>query len=234
MDVKGFALYLKKGGRSPSAINRCMNYVSEFEIFLKESRNGKEIDNANADDLIEFADMLDLNTKLKAKGYLWAIRYYYDYISNGEISGLAGLLREERIVRKPFELKKIRGVDQDQVLKLSECGIKNVTQMLEVGAIPDDRKRIAEETKTPQSVILEFVKLSDLARIPGVKGVRARLYYDAGIDTVEKIAALDPEELRTIVIQFIEESGFEGVSTTPSEAKYTVNKARKLPKIIEY
>lgn len=81
---------------------------------------------------------------------------------------------------------------------------------------------------------MEFVKLSDLARNPGVKGVRARLYYDAGIDTVEKIAALEPEELRVIVMHYIAESGFEGVPTLPAEAKFTVDKARKLPSIIEY
>ena len=97
MDKEGFGLYLEKGGRSPSAVNRCMIFVSEFENFLQDSRNGTQIEDVQADDLIEFVMMLDSVSKTKAKGYLWAIRYYYDYISNKQIRDLASILREERI-----------------------------------------------------------------------------------------------------------------------------------------
>jgi hypothetical protein len=76
--------------------------------------------------------------------------------------------------------------------------------------------------------------LSDLARIPGVKGIRARLYYDAGIDTVVTIAGLEPEELREIVVDYVARSGFDGLPTLPAEAEFTVEKARNLPSIVEY
>jgi predicted flap endonuclease-1-like 5' DNA nuclease len=234
MDKEGFDLYLEKGGRSPSAVNRCMKFVSEFENFLQDLRNQSQLEDVQADDLIEFVMMLDSVSKSKTKGYLWAIRYYYDYISIEEIRDLASILREERIKRKPFSLKDFRGVDPIYINKLAENGIRNIDQMLEAGATLNDRKGIAGSTNIPYSAILEFVKLSDLARIPGVKGIRARLYYDAGIDTVEKIAALEPEELRTKVVAFVAESGFEGTPTLPAEAQYTVDKARKLPKIVEY
>jgi hypothetical protein len=67
-----------------------------------------------------------------------------------------------------------------------------------------------------------------------VKGIRARLYYDAGIDTVEKIAAIEPENLRAQVVEYTRASGFDGVPTLPAEAIYTVEKARTLPTIVEY
>jgi len=78
------------------------------------------------------------------------------------------------------------------------------------------------------------VKLSDLARIPGVKGIRARLYYDAGVDTIEKMAQWDPQELRTMIVQFVEQTGFDGVATLPAETRFTVKQAKKLPRIVEY
>ena len=106
--------------------------------------------------------------------------------------------------------------------------------MLAAGSTKEDRLILAERTGIPQVRILEFVKLSDLARIPGVKGIRARLYFEAGIDTLEKIAALEPEELRTQVFGYVSRSGFDGVPTLPAEAIYTVEKARALPKIVEY
>jgi hypothetical protein len=106
--------------------------------------------------------------------------------------------------------------------------------MLKTGLSFEDRERISRQTGAPEYTILEFVKLSDLARIPGVKGVRARLYYDAGLDTVEKIAAMELDELRERIITYVEETGFEGVPKLPTEAKYTVEKARELPNIVEY
>ena len=233
MDKEGFCVYLKKGGRSPNAINRCLKFVSDFEDYLHEFKNGKQLADVIDHDLMDFVSLLDQESKTKAKGYLWAIRYYYDYISNDEIRDLAIRLRTQRIERSPFALKNFRGVNQDNVNDLAGIGIKNVNQMLKFAATNEERKRLSRQTGVPESAILELVKLSDLARIPGVKGIRARLYYDAGIDTVEKIAAMEPEELHERVIIYVEESDFQGVPTLPAEAKYPAEKARVLSKIIE-
>jgi hypothetical protein len=70
--------------------------------------------------------------------------------------------------------------------------------------------------------ITELVKLSDLARIPGLKKVRARLYYNAGLDTVEKIAHWNPEEMRRMLCQFIKRTGFKGIAPLPKESASTV------------
>ncbi len=76
--------------------------------------------------------------------------------------------------------------------------------------------------------------MSDLTRIFAVKATRAQLYYEAGINTVEKIAALDPNELRSIVIKYAKESDFQGIPTLPKEAEATVNLARKLYAVIYF
>lgn len=67
-----------------------------------------------------------------------------------------------------------------------------------------------------------------------MKGTRARLYFEAGIDSVEKIASLEPEEIREMVVDHVDQSGFEGVPTLPKEAVYTVEKARKIPKMVDF
>jgi hypothetical protein len=78
--------------------------------------------------------------------------------------------------------------------------------------------------------MLELVKLSDLSRLGGLKSVRARLfYYDAGVDTVEKIAQWEPEELRAMLSEFVGESGFDGIAPLPKEVHNAVDKARSLP-----
>jgi hypothetical protein len=131
-------------------------------------------------------------------------------------------------------LREFRGVNPEHIEKLATVKIKNVNQMLKKGCTPQDREELAKLTGVPLDVILELVKLSDLARIPGVKGIRARLYIDAGVDTLEKLAQWEPVAFREMVVEFVERTGFDGVPTLPAEARFTIERAKKLPKIVEY
>lgn len=141
----------------------------------------------------------------------------------------------------PFKLRDFRGVEAAHIEKLAALGIKNAEQMLSAGRTKEQRAELAKRAGLPQEAILELVKLSDLARLPGVKGIRARLYYDAGVDSVEKFAASrkdtgtvwEPEPLRLMVTAYMERTGFEGVPPLPKEVSSTIANARKLPKILE-
>jgi len=86
----------------------------------------------------------------------------------------------------------------------------------------------------PLSAILELVKLADLSRIVGLKSKRARLYYDAGLDTLDKIAKWDPEEMQQMFAEFVERTGFDGTPPPSSEAAFAVKLAKYLPGIVEY
>jgi predicted flap endonuclease-1-like 5' DNA nuclease len=147
---------------------------------------------------------------------------------------LAGRLRARRIKRKPFPLKGFRGVDPKQAEKLASAGVKDVKQMLEAGRTSAGRQELATKTGVPLEAILELVKLSDLARLSGVKGIRARLYYDAGVDTLTKMAQWDPTELRQMLIDFVERTGFDGIAPLPKEARTAVVSAKRLPNIVEF
>jgi restriction endonuclease Mrr len=145
-------------------------------------------------------------------------------------------LREARTskTRKSFRIRDFRGVNEDYVGKLEAIGIRAVEQMRQHGATQTQRVELAKKTGVPEESILEFVKLSDLARLPGVKAIRARLYHDAGIDTLEKMARWDPEAMRLMLIEFVEKTGFDGIAPLPKEAANAVKVAGELPKIIEY
>ena len=234
MDEAEFGEFLRRGGRSSNAVKRCIRFVREFEAYLQEHGQGQAVADAGPDDLEGFVNWIEQVPKSSANTHLWALRYYYDYSSNEEMCHLAGVLRQQRIKGKAFLLKGFRGVEPKDLGRLSAAGIHTSDQMLEAGKTPRDRQALAAATGIPQEVILEFVKLSDLARIRGVKGTRARLYYDAGIETVEQIAGLDPDQLRATVVEFVERTDFDGVATLPAEARFTVAEARKLPRLIEY
>jgi predicted flap endonuclease-1-like 5' DNA nuclease len=234
MDHEAFRRFLKRGGRSESAINRCVRYVGEFETYLQQHHDGAGLGSADPDKLEAFVSWLERKPKTSAKTHLWALGYYYEYTADDDMRALAGALRQERITRRPFALRDFRGVNQDHVKALAAAGIKDMKQMREAGRTPRHREALSARTGVPLDAILEFVKLSDLARIPGVQSIRARLYHDAGVDTLEKMAEWDPEELRSMLLEFVEQTGFDGIAPLPKEAAYSVAKAKELPKIIEY
>jgi hypothetical protein len=208
--------------------------LAEFEGYLNEHRDGIPIEKIQPADVEEFVTWIEGKPKTSAKTHLWALIYYFDFTSNEELRDLASKLRQERIKRKAFLLKDFRGVDQGHAEKLASMGIVDVVQMIEAGSTPAQRESLSEQTGVPLEAVLEFVKLSDLARISGLKNIRARLYYDAGVDTIEKLAQWDAEDLRVMLIEFVERTGFDGIAPLPKEAKNAVTTARNLPKVVEY
>jgi DUF1009 family protein len=136
--------------------------------------------------------------------------------------------------RNPFKLKEFRGVNSEYVEKLAAAGIKTAEQMLTAGQTAEKRTALARDTGIPEEAILELVKLSDLARLPGVKGIRARLYYDAGVDCVEKMAAWEPDALLKMTAEFVEQTGFQGIAPLPKEVSSTIANAKRLPRVVEY
>lgn len=234
MDKEAFGKFLKLGGRSQSMITRVILQVAEFERYLLIERGCKELDKATPKDLEAFVSHSEAKKKGSAKNYLHSIGYYYEYTSNQKMRGLAGKLRRQNIVEKSFLLRDFRGVNPAYIEKLGALGIRNVKEMLEAGRTREVRETLSQKTGIPCETILELVKLSDLARLPGVKGIRARLYYDAGVDTVEKMAKWNPEKLRLMLIDFVEKTGFKGIAPLPKEVQSTVAEAQKLSKIVEY
>jgi hypothetical protein len=133
-----------------------------------------------------------------------------------------------------LKLKDFLGVDRNHVQALGEKGFRTAKQMLGAGRTNEDRKKLAEKTGVPPDYILELVKLANFSRIPGLKGKRARLYFDAGFDTMAKIAESDPEEIRQRLAELIDRTGFDGSAPPIGEAAFSIKLARYLPRVVEY
>jgi len=233
MDEDEFRVFLKRGGRSPNVVKQCVRYVRDFEEYLRKYCGGRGLEEVNSEDLESYVEWVEMEPKASAKTHLWALSHYFEHVSNEEMRKLAGVLRRQRIKKKSFALKEFRGVNLEYVDKLAAVNVKNVEQMLKAGKAQIGRQSLSRKSGVPVEAVLEFVKLSDLARIPGVKGIRARLYYDAGVDTVEKLAEWGPKELREMLVEFVERTMFDGIAPLSKEAEFTVKTAKKLPKVVE-
>jgi len=208
--------------------------VLKYEQYLREERHLKELDLAKPEDLEAFVSHIEETKKDAAKKYLHGIHYYYEYTGNRKMRELASNLRQQRIKQAPFPLRDFLKINPAYIAKLEALGIRNANQMLTTGKTPKKRQELSTKTRIPAEAILELVKLSDLTRIFGVKSIRARLYYDAGVDTLDKMGKWNSDKLRTMLIDYVQKTGFNGIAPLPKEAEFTVKEAKKLPRITEY
>lgn len=234
MEQAGFKRFLGRSGRSQQAADRCIALVEDFRVFLREQRALPDLDRADLSDLDAFVAWLEQRSRRSAKAHLWAIRYYYQYAGLEPIEHHAGQLRELRIRRRPFALRGFLGVNAAHLKSLADLQVVNVEQILTAGATYAGREKLARASGIPISAIEELVKLADLARIPGIKGVRARLYYDAGVDTLDKLASMDPDGLCQLIANQIKSSGSEYAPVLPAEARYSIVKASELPRVVTF
>lgn len=234
MDEEGFYSYLRKGGRKEAVARKIIKLVKGFESYLQEEQNGKSLDQADPADVLDFVEHAEQSKKDLGKKYLYGSIYYYAFNGNDGMKQAAGQMREERIERSSFPLKDFMGVNEECVSCLKAVGIRNSSQMLAAGKTPIERSQLADSAGIPVEVVEELVKLSDLARIPGVKGVRARLNYDSGVDTLDKLADWEPMALSEMLVDYVERTDFKGIATLLKEAEFTEATAKKLLRIMVF
>jgi len=232
MNKAGFQKHMRDQKKTERTVSRYTTCLETVANYLRKYKQEKSIDEITPKDVKDFE--LWGSKKLKTfNQYIWALKVYAEYSENYELEMFTNELLGSRNAAK-YKLKDFHGVDPEGVEKLKLKGIRTVEQMLNSGRTKSGRKYLSQETGVPLDTILELVKLSDLARIPGLRKVRARLYFDAGLDTVEKIAKWDSMELILMLADFIERTGFDGTAPLPKEAATAVATAKHITKMVEY
>lgn len=232
MDEAGFRQFLKRAGKQPHVVDGLVREVATaITYFTTVHQIG--LDEVTPPLLQAYGESLP---RQEAKAQLRAVGLYYKFAGNAPLASLAGQLREAGIAqtRRSFKLADFCGMDPTAVAKLAAQGIVTVTEMLAAGQTPQARQQLAEQSGLAPAVILELVKLSDLARLAGVKAVRARLYYDAGLDTPDRFIGWDAAALRQRLLDFVAQTGFDGIAPLPKELRNAIADAEKLPRVVIY
>ncbi len=230
MDRNGFARYLKQRGKAEHVVAELIAQVERWAGFLATER-GKALDAAAVSDLRDYAAHAGgRRSRIDVRG----IALFYRFTGQDDLATAAAALRESAVAtrRSAFPLKSFPGVDADAIARLRALGVTNTEQMLAAGRTPQERTALAHRSGVALAAITELVRLSDLTRLFGVKGVRARLYHDAGVDSVHKVAACAPEELLRLTSDFVQRTGFNGIAPLPKEVESTIAEARRLPRIV--
>lgn len=136
---------------------------------------------------------------------------------------------------RPIPLKKLVGVDAGAIERLAARGVKDTLQLFERAKSKEARQALARDAEVPKDAMLELVKLSDLMRAPYVGPAFARLLYESGIDTVEKLARQEPQKLYD---QLVATKARTGVYRAPipgvEDTATWLEPVRRLPQVVEY
>jgi len=238
MNEEGFRAFLRKQRRSQGTIDQCVRLTREFEAYLSEHRGSQGLDEAHPQDVEAFVSWKEQQRK-PVNSSLWALHRYYEYTSNEPMRRLATNMRQQGIAtergrQRSLRLRDIHQVAAEHIEKLAAIGIVDVEDVLAAGRTKEEREALSRRSGVPLEEVLELVKLADLTRIVDIKGLRVRLLYEAGVDTVEAVSRCDPGDLRERVVEVNEQTRILKRHPTLVETRYWVTQARALPKVVEY
>ena len=226
MDTENFKMFMKKSGKPEHTIRRYINSINTYENFLITKMGISNPGKAASSDLKEFVkwgiEKLD-NLYQDLRG----VKMYYIFTQNGEMEMEATkwMAYVQNESRKLTEFPK---VNRGDIKKLASIGIITVNQFLEASRTKKDQEDLAEKSGASNETVSELLSLSILSQLPGIKKIRARLFYETGLDSYSKIAALEPEEVQQAQREYIQKTGFKGSASTYNEAQSAVMMARYL------
>ena len=168
-----------------------------------------------------------LRTKKRVATFAQQSGLPHDYL------GILG--REARsYVPKPVYFGQIPGLKPDHVARLEAVGIKHSKHLFDRALTPADRMALSKETKLAESDLLEYVRMADLARILGVGPVFVRLFFEAGVRSLEDLSGRSPQELWSQLHALNDARGLSSVVPSLKDVKHSVTEAQELPHVVEY
>jgi hypothetical protein len=145
------------------------------------------------------------------------------------------LLRElNSTLPKPNKIADFSWISNSTIDKLAKAGIMNTEKLYDKIVTRIDRQKLANTTGIDYTEILQLTKLTDLSRIKWVGVTYARMLYDLGLDSVEKVAKADPVDLHVRINQRIKEYKIFKGGIGINDVKIVVETANELPLEIEY
>jgi predicted flap endonuclease-1-like 5' DNA nuclease len=132
-------------------------------------------------------------------------------------------------------IQDVEGIGPEYADKLAVAGISTTGDLLAAGAKRGDREKLAEATGISGALILEWVDIVDLMRVPGVGPQYSDLLKAAGVDSPAELAQRNPANLSITVQEVVAaRPGIVRRLPTEDEIGAWVGEAGKLDKVVEH
>jgi predicted flap endonuclease-1-like 5' DNA nuclease len=129
---------------------------------------------------------------------------------------------------------EVEGIGKVYAKKLKDSGIATTEALLENGATPAGRKRIAEKSGISAARILKWLNHVDLFRIKGVETQYAELLEASGVDTIPELAQRDPAHLYPKLVETNKKKKLVRKLPTQEQIADWVTQAKALPRVLTY
>lgn len=133
-----------------------------------------------------------------------------------------------------YNIIDIEGVGEAYAEKLQAAGINTVDELLERGASPRGRQKLAEETGISEKLILRWTNHADLFRVKGVGPQFAELLEAAGVDTVKEFRHRKAENLAAKMEEVNESRKLTRRVPTAVELQRMIDDAATLEPVMTY
>lgn len=133
-----------------------------------------------------------------------------------------------------YNIIDIEGVGEAYAEKLQAAGINTVDELLERGASPKGRQKLAEETGISEKLILRWTNHADLFRVKGVGPQFAELLEAAGVDTVKEFRHRKAENLAAKMAEVNESRKLTHRVPTAVELQRMIDDAATLEPVMTY
>lgn len=184
-------------------------------------KNYDRLDNYYLDDLI---DSIDLNSTLSR---------YYPLIEFKE--QLKKTLKENNIIRKEeYNSEKLKDLFREDIIRLFSFAIhlydfkpRKLKELDFIDPIIIDELNSIKINNSGDFILYYlsnkdkkyqyFYDICNLMRLPGVKGIRAKLYYDCGFKSFDDFVCKKAEDIQKIISDFINENERKESCPLPKE-----------------
>lgn len=134
-----------------------------------------------------------------------------------------------------MRIDEVEGIGPAYAAKLEKAGVSSTDDLLDQGAKPSGRARIASDSGIDGDLILEWVNHVDLMRIKGVGSEYSDLLEAAGVDSPAELARRNAGNLAT-TFQELDAARPDMVRRVPSETEIQgwIDQSKDLPKVVEH
>jgi predicted RecB family nuclease len=133
-----------------------------------------------------------------------------------------------------YSISELDGLSPFTASKLKSLGIRTTDALLEAARTVKGRKSLAATTGISEQQFLEWAKVSDYMRIPGMGKAKVGLVRAAGVTTVRELALRNPGRLTQHMKDVNTKRRLVRVLPSEKSVEQLIAQARKLPPKITY
>jgi predicted hydrocarbon binding protein len=148
---------------------------------------------------------------------------------------LTVLLREINSIQpKPNKIKEFVNLPPYVSNNLEKLGIKDTVSLFNHVKNKESRTELSQKASLSETEVVVLAKLADLSRIKWVGAGFARVLFECGYDTAEKVANANYDELYNKVIQMNKERSLYKGQIGKNDMKILVEAAKEVSLEIEF